>query len=143
MEAELPYLMKVLPTPGSPWPNKAAISGFPLGLPSNQFRYSSLCKSQSPTALTRCTLMLSCRIRGSSGDSHTRISALSLAPLKLFTVLKELLLLKEFVLALNKLLLKELLVPPTKDCDILSLFFGVWDVVLSKLRIQRVGSRVR
>ena len=112
-------------------------------MPSTQFRYSSVRKSQSPTYSTRWALISWCRIQGSSGDSHARISALSSALPESFTLdtwlnemlvfvivlLNELVLFKELVLK-ESMLLEELL-SPARDCDI-SLFccsLGVVDSV--------------
>ena len=80
------YLMKVLPTPGPPWQNKAESSGFPPRVPLNHFRYSSVWKSQSPTRSTRWALISWCRVQGSSGDNQARISALSLVLPNLFAL---------------------------------------------------------
>ena len=107
-------------------------------MPSNQLRYSSVRKSQSPTCSTRWALTSRCRIQGSSVDNHARISVLSSALPKftldtwpneivLFvTVLNERVILKESLL--KELLLRELLLSSTRDCDIslvLLLFAGV------------------
>jgi len=68
-----------------------------------------------------------CRILGSSGDSHARISAVSSLPrFRLITLLPELILLYELVLIEPKLILVlkelsilgELLPPPRRGCNI-------------------------
>ena len=133
MEDIISYVMQVLPTPGSPQQNKAELSDSLPRMPSTQFRYSSVRKSQSPTYSTRWALISRCRIQGSSGDSHARISALSSALPELPTLdtwlnemlvfltvlLNELVLLKELVL--KELLLGKPLFSPTRYWDI-SLF---------------------
>jgi len=85
-------------------------------MPSNQLQYSSVCKSQSPTCSTRWVLISWCRIQGSSGDNHARISALSSALLEVYWLDTWLNVLNELVL--KELLLRELLFSPARVCDI-------------------------